>query len=91
MAEDHESAADEQPRRGGSAPGLEGEGGQYTEGDVGDSGSVEAPADNPAEAEDPDSDYSDPDASAREADAIREGLIDGQVNTTAEERGPLHG
>ena len=91
MAEDHESAADEQPRRGGSAPGLEGEGGQYTEGDVGDSGSVEAPADNPAEAEDPDSDYSDADASAREADAIREGLIDGQVNTTAEERGPLHG
>jgi hypothetical protein len=92
MAEDHESAADEQ-RRGNSAPGLEGEGGQYTEGDLGDSGSVEAPADNPAEAEDPDSDYSDADASgsAREADAIRERLIDGQVNTTAEERGPLHG
>jgi hypothetical protein len=51
---------------------MEGEGGQYTEGDYGDVGSVEAPADGPA-------------------DAIREELIDGQVNTTDEERGPLHG
>jgi hypothetical protein len=93
MAEGHESAADEQPRGGRPAPGLEGEGGQYAEGDFGDSGSVEAPADNPAEGEDPDGDYGDAGGSgtAREADAIREGLTDGQVNTTAEERGPLHG
>lgn len=93
MAEDHESAADKQPRQGSSAPGMEGEGGQYTEGDFGDTGSVEAPADNPSVGEDPDSDYSDADTSgsAREADAIREGLTDGQVNTTTEERGPLHG
>ena len=69
MAENH---AEEQPRERNSAPGMEGEGGQYTEGDYGDVGSVEAPADDPA-------------------DAIREELIDGQVNTTDEERGPLHG
>ncbi|MDQ0799455.1 hypothetical protein QF050_001094 [Arthrobacter sp. SLBN-112] len=28
---------------------------------------------------------------ARTEDAIREGLTDGQVQSTAEERGPLHG
>jgi hypothetical protein len=90
MAEDH---ADDAQRKGGSAPGMEGEGGQYTEGDFGDSGSVEAPADNPAEGEDPHGDYSDADASgtAHEADVVRERLTDGQVNTTADERGPLHG
>lgn len=69
MAEEH---AEDAKRRGNSAPGMEGEGGQYSEGDYGDVGSVEAPADDPA-------------------DAIREELIDGQVNTTDEERGPLHG
>lgn len=62
----------EESRKGSSAPGMEGEGGQYAEGDYGDVGSVEAPADDPA-------------------DAIREELIDGQVNTKDEERGPLHG
>ena len=67
-----ENRAEDQPREGSSAPGMEGEGGQYTEGDYGDVGSVEAPADSPE-------------------DAIREELIDGQVNATDEERGPLHG
>lgn len=57
MAENHESAAVEPPRKGKSAPGLEGEGGQYTEGDYGDAGSVEAPADHPGEGHYTDGDY----------------------------------
>ena len=93
MPENHESAADEQPRPGNSAPGMEGEGGQYAEGDYGEAGSMEAPADKPEEDENPDGDYGGPRPSETErvADGIREGLTDGQVNTTAEERGPLHG
>lgn len=62
----------EEARTGSSAPGLEGEGGQYVDSDYGDGGSVESSAET-AE------------------DGIRERLTDGQVNTTAEERGPLHG
>ena len=56
-------------------------------------GSMEAPADKPEEDEHPDGDYGGPRPSETErvADGIREGLTDGQVNTTAEERGPLHG
>ena len=60
----------EEERTGSSAPGLEGEGGQYLDSDYG--GSVES-SEEAAE------------------DGIRERLTDGQVNTTAEERGPLHG
>lgn len=59
MTENRESAAGGQPRKGSSAPGLEGEGGQYTEGDYGDAGSVEAAADQPADGEYPDGDYGD--------------------------------
>ncbi len=58
MTENRESAAEERPRKGNSAPGLEGEGGQYTEGDYGDAGSVEAPADD-LEGEYQDGDYGD--------------------------------
>ena len=61
----------EEARTGSSAPGLEGEGGQYVDSDYGD-GSVESAAETPE-------------------DGILERLTDGQVNTTAEERGPLHG
>lgn len=43
MTENPEVAAEE-PRRGSSAPGLEGEGGQYVDGDYGDAGAVERPA-----------------------------------------------
>jgi hypothetical protein len=68
MTENHEAAFDEHPRPGSTAPGLEGEGGQYGEGDI----------ENSAE-------------DSREEDAVREGLTDGQVMTTSEERGPLHG
>ncbi len=80
-------------RKESSAPGLEGEGGQYVDGDYGDTGSVEAPADDLGGGGYPDSDYGDAGTggSARQEDAIRERLTDGQVNTTAEERGPLHG
>ena len=69
MTENPEFEAEE-PRREGSAPGMEGEGGQYVDGDYGD---AEAADDELAE------------------DAIREGLTDGQVMATPEERGPLHG
>ncbi|MHC6592032.1 hypothetical protein [Arthrobacter sp. C152] len=69
MTEHSESAAEE-PRRGSAAPGMEGEGGQFTDGDYGD---AEATDGDPAEG------------------AIREGLTDGQVQATPEERGPLHG
>jgi hypothetical protein len=75
MAENRESAAGEYPRKGNSAPGLEGEGGQYTEGDYGDVGSVEAPADQPPDGENQDGEYPDGDdgeagavGTAREAD-----------------------
>lgn len=62
----------EEARTADSAPGLEGEGGQYGDSDYGDVGSVES-------------------AGETVEDGIRERLTDGQVNTTAEERGPLHG
>ncbi|MGN6441425.1 MAG: hypothetical protein ACTHL6_05930, partial [Arthrobacter sp.] len=39
MTENPEFAAEE-PRSGSSAPGLEGEGGQYVDGDYGDAGSI---------------------------------------------------
>ena len=37
MTENQESPA-EQPRKGSTAPGLEGEGGQYVDGDYGEAG-----------------------------------------------------
>lgn len=83
----------EEARRGSTAPGLEGEGGQYVDGDYGDAGTVGESAGNLQDAEYPDGDYGDAGTTgaAHEADAVRERLTDGQVNTTAEERGPLHG
>jgi hypothetical protein len=74
MAENHDSAADKRPRKGNSAPGLEGEGGQYTEGDYGDTGSVEAPADQAPDGEYPDGDYGEGGAvgTAREAEVDEE-------------------
>jgi hypothetical protein len=83
----------EEARRGSTAPGLEGEGGQYVDGDYGDAGTVDVPAVNPEAGEYRDGDYGDAGTAgaAHEADAVRERLTDGQVNTTAEERGPLHG
>lgn len=70
MAQNSESAADGRPRQDSSAPGLEGEGGQYTEDDYGDAGSVEAPADAPADREYPDGDTGDTETSgtAREVE-----------------------
>ena len=90
MTEHH---ADEQPRKGSTAPGLEGEGGQYVDGDYGDAGTVGDAAVTRDDGEYEDGDYGDAGTAgrARETDAIREGLTDGQVNTTADERGPLHG
>ncbi|GGI88796.1 hypothetical protein [Pseudarthrobacter scleromae] len=92
MTENQESPA-EQPRKGSTAPGLEGEGGQYVDGDYGDAGTVGEPAGNPEDGEYPDGDYGDAGTSgaARETDALQDGLADGQVNTTSKEGGPLHG
>ncbi|MDQ0662619.1 hypothetical protein QFZ35_001117 [Arthrobacter ulcerisalmonis] len=137
MTENPEVAAEE-PRKGSSAPGLEGEGGQYVDGDYGDAGAVERPAgelddqypegdygaagtagspagsvedggqyvdgdygdagaiNEPeralADGEYEEGDYGDAGtAGGRTEEAIREGLTDRQVQTTAEERGPLHG
>ncbi|MFP5366157.1 MAG: hypothetical protein ACLGIS_04730 [Actinomycetes bacterium] len=83
----------EEPRRGSTAPGLEGEGGQYVDGDYGDAGTVGEPAGNVEDGEYPDGDYGEAGSTgtAPEADTIREGLTDRQVNSTADERGPLHG
>lgn len=129
----------EEARPGSTAPGLEGEGGQYVEGDYGDAGSARAhgqdlergeypdgdydaggasntphddleqggyargdygdagtvgdPAENLKDGEYADGNYGDAGTAGtgHETDTIREGLTDGQVNTTAEERGPLHG
>lgn len=83
----------EEPRRGSTAPGLEGEGGQYVDGDYGDAGAVGDASESLEDGEYPDGDYGDAGTagSARGTDAIREGLTDRQVNTTPEERGPLHG
>jgi hypothetical protein len=88
-----EHNADEQPRKGSTAPGLEGEGGQYVDGDYGDAGTVGDAAETLDDGEYEDGDYGAAGTAgrARETDAIREGLTGGQVNTTAEERGPLHG
>lgn len=59
MSEHQNSAADGQPRKGSTAPGLEGEGGQYVDADYGDAGSVERPSENLADGEYPDGDYGD--------------------------------
>lgn len=85
-----EHRADEEPRKGGSAPGMEGEGGQYMDGDYGEAGAVEVPPENLEDGEYPDGDYGEAGA-VRGEDAVREGLTDGQVQATDEERGPLHG
>ena len=42
MSENIESAAEHEPRKASTEPGIEGEGGQYTEGDYGDAGAVPA-------------------------------------------------
>ena len=92
MTENQETFGEE-PRKGSTAPGLEGEGGQYVDGDYGDAGTVRDPAENLEDGEYPDGDYGGAGATGteRETDRIREGLTDRQVNSTAEERGPLHG
>lgn len=92
MTENPESAAEE-PRRASTAPGLEGEGGQYVDGDYGDAGTVGDAAENPEGGEYEEGDYGAAGTAgrARESDAAREGLTGGPVNTAAEERGPLHG
>jgi hypothetical protein len=129
----------EEARPGSTAPGLEGEGGQYVEGDYGDAGAARSHGQDLERGEYPDGDYGDAGAARahgqdleqggyargdygeagavgtereevedgeypdgdyggagatgteRATGGIREGLTDRQVNTTAEERGPLHG
>ncbi|MFP5311616.1 MAG: hypothetical protein ACLGH7_04290 [Actinomycetes bacterium] len=92
MTENPEVAAGE-PRRSSSAAGLEGEGGQYVDGDYGDAGTVNEPGRGPVEGEYEEGNYGDAGTAgdARTEGAIREGLTGGQVQATDEERGPLHG
>ena len=91
MTENPEVAGEE-PRKGGSAPGLEGEGGQYVDGDYGDAGTINEPERDLADGEYEEGDYGDAgSAGGRTEEAIREGLTDRQVQATPEERGPLHG
>ncbi|WP_104043603.1 hypothetical protein [Arthrobacter sp. ZGTC412] len=92
MTENQETFGEE-PRKGSTAPGLEGEGGQYVDGDYGDAGTVGEPAGNLEDGEYQEGDYGDAGTAgtAHETDTIGEGMTDGQVNTADEERGPLHG
>ena len=92
MTENPEVAAEE-PREGSSAPGLEGEGGQYVDGDYGDAGTINEPERDRVDGDYEEGDYGDAGATgdARTEKHIREGLTGGQVQATAEERGPLHG
>ncbi len=92
MTENQETFGEE-PREGSTAPGLEGEGGQYVSGDYGDAGTAGGAGHDLEDGEYEDGDYGSAGAAgtAHETDSIRERLTDGQVNTTAEERGPLHG
>jgi hypothetical protein len=53
------TARDEEPRKASSAPGLEGEGGQYVEGDYGDAGVVGGAEEQPEEGDYPEGDYGD--------------------------------
>jgi hypothetical protein len=57
--ENTESAAENERRKASTAPGLEGEGGQYVEGDDGDAGVVGPEADELGEGEYPEGDYGD--------------------------------
>jgi hypothetical protein len=72
---------------------MEGEGGQYMDGDYADAGAVDTPAESLEAGQYPDGDYGDAGTtgSVSPEDAGRERLTEGQVNTTAEERGTLHG
>ncbi|UUL77024.1 hypothetical protein NG819_05125 [Pseudarthrobacter sp. Fe7] len=90
---EHPEVAAEEPREGSSAPGLEGEGGQYVDGDYGDAGTINEPDRDALGGEYEEGDYGGAGATggARTENAIREGLTGGQVQTTDEERGPLHG
>jgi hypothetical protein len=53
------TARDEEPRKASSAPGLEGEGGQYVEGDYGDAGVVGGVEEQPEEGDYPEGNYGD--------------------------------
>ncbi len=53
------AARDEEPRKASSAPGLEGEGGQYVEGDYGDAGAVGGAEEQPEEGDYPEGNYGD--------------------------------
>ena len=74
---EHQDAADSDPRKASTAPGLEGEGGQYVDGDYGDAGVVGGAEVEPEEGEYPDGNYGD-------AGTPRTARPEG-------ERGPLHG
>ena len=67
---------DEERRRGNTEPGLEGEGGQYEEGDYGDAGVVGGAENQPEEGDYPEGDYGE----AGSVDTAREAEVDEDKN-----------
>ncbi len=77
MTENVESAAGSDRRKDAKAPGLDGEGGQYTDGDYGDAGVVETEETGAKDGEYPDGDYGD----AGTAGTAREVEVDEDKNS----------
>ena len=77
------TARDEEPRKASSAPGLEGEGGQYVEGDYGDAGAVGGAEEQPEEGDYPEGNYGDAGTvgPGRGAEAAREVEEDEEKNS----------
>lgn len=77
------TARDDEPRKASSAPGLEGEGGQYVEGDYGDAGVVGGAEEQPEEGDYPEGNYGDAGTvgTARGAEAAREVEEDEERNS----------
>ena len=89
MTENPEFAAEE-PRSGSSAPGLEGEGGQYVDGDYGDAGTINEAERGPADGEYEEGNYGA--AGAARADSVDEGqYADGNYGKAGSRNEPAPG
>lgn len=88
-----ENRADEEPQKGKAASGMEGEGGQYTDGDYGEAGAIGVPSENLEDGQYPDGDYGDAGTSGSERgeEAVRDKGTDGQVQAGEDGHGPSHG
>ncbi|QNE16028.1 hypothetical protein [Pseudarthrobacter sp. NBSH8] len=70
------TAPEEDRRKGSTEPGLEGEGGQYEEGDYGEAGVVGGAENQPEEGDYPEGDYGE----AGSVDSAREVEVDEDKN-----------